>query len=333
MQECAAEEGVVGFVKALCVGLGLGVSCAALAQSDARYPQKPIRLISPFAPGGGASTIARMIAPELTDAWGQAIVVDNRPGAGGSIGTEMAARAPADGYTLVMATASTIVINPLVGKVGFDPVKDFTPVVHTATVPLVLVVHPSVPAKSVKELVAHAQGAGGRVNYASSGEGTTSHLAAELFKKTTSVQMVHVPYKGGGQAIIDLVAGHVQTGFVNILEALPQINAGRLRALAVSTSKRSQVAPNLPTAAEAGVAGYEVIQWSGVLAPAALPKELTAKLNAEIVRILARKEMRQRLIESGAEPGGGTPAEFASLIKSEIVKWSKVVQTVKLNTK
>jgi tripartite-type tricarboxylate transporter receptor subunit TctC len=315
------------------IGAVLGIACAyAHAQPDSRYPQKPVRLISPFAPGGGASTIARMIAPELTEAWGQSVVVDNRPGAGGSIGTEMAARAPADGYTLLMATASTIVINPLVGKVPFDPVKDFTPIVHTATVPLVLVVHPSVAAKSVKELVAAAKEAGGRINYASSGEGTTSHLAAELFRKTANVQMVHVPYKGGGQAIIDLVAGHVQTGFVNILEALPQVNAGRLRALAVSTSKRCAVAPNLPTVAEAGVSGYEVIQWSGVLAPAALPKELTTKLNADIVRILARKDIRQKLVDSGAEPGGGAPAEFAALIRSEIAKWSKVVQTVKLDT-
>ena len=315
------------FVKAL--ALSLAVGCAA---AQAQYPQKPIRLISPFAPGGGASTIARMIAPELTEAWGQSVVVDNRPGAGGSIGTEMAARAPADGYTFVMATASTIVINPLVGKVPFDPVRDFTPVAHTATVPLVLVVHPSVQAKSVKELIALAQSPSAKLNYASSGEGTTSHLAAELFAKTAKVQMVHVPYKGGGQAVIDLVAGHVQTGFVNILEALPQVNAGRLRALAVSTLKRSQVAPNLPTAAEAGLPGYEVIQWSGVLAPAGLPKEITAKVNCEIVRTLARKEIRQKLVDSGAEPGGGTPAEFGTMIRSEIAKWTKVVQTVKLDT-
>ena len=319
-------------VKAVGMGL-LGVASAlAHAQPGGAYPHKPVRLISPFAPGGGASTIARLIAPDLTEAWGQAVVVDNRPGAGGSIGTDMAARAPADGYTLLMATASTIVINPLVGKVPFDPVKDFTAIIHTATVPLVLVVHPAVAAKSVKDLVAVAKDPGGRINYASSGEGTTSHLAAELFKKTAQVQMVHVPYKGGGQAIIDLMAGHVQTGFVNILEALPQVNAGRLRALAVSTSKRSAVAPNLPTVSEAGVAGYEVIQWSGVLAPAGLPKELTAKLNADIARVLARKEIRQKLIDSGAEPGGGAPGDFAALIRSEIAKWSKVVQTVKLGT-
>ena len=326
-----------GLVLSLRVALALALLAAAstapAAESSAqsRYPTKAIRLISPFAPGGGASTVARLIGPELTEAWGQPVVVDNRPGAGGSIGTEMAARAPADGYTLVMATASTIVINPLVGKVPFDPIRDFTPVIHTTTVPLVLVVHPSVPAKSARELVAHAQSSGGRINYASSGEGTTSHLAAELFKSLANVQMTHVPYKGGGQAVIDLVAGHVQTGFVNILEALPQVNAGRLRALAVSTTKRSPVAPSIPTVSEAGVAGFEVIQWSGVLGPAAMPKAVTAKLNDQIVRILTRPDVRQRLIDSGAEPGGGTPEHFGSMIRSEIAKWSKVVKSVRLD--
>ena len=325
---------VVQAALAAAVGISVwGIACAQAAEQagDARYPVKSIRLISPFAPGGGASTVARLIGPELTEAWGQPVVVDNRPGAGGSIGTEMGARAPADGYTLVMATASTIVINPLVGKVPFDPVRDFTPIVHTTTVPLVLVVHPSVPAKSVKDLVAHAQATGGKLNYASSGEGTTSHLAAELFKTLSKAQMAHVPYKGGGQAIIDLMAGHVQTGFVNILEALPQVNAGRLRALAVSTSKRSPVAPTIPTTAEAGVPGYEVIQWSGVLGPAGMPKAVTTKLNTEILRILGRPDIRQRLIDSGADPGSGSPEQFGALIRAEIAKWSKVVKTVKLD--
>jgi tripartite-type tricarboxylate transporter receptor subunit TctC len=309
------------------------LACAAFAAGEAqpRYPVKAIRLISPFAPGGGASTVARLIGPELTEVWGQPVVVDNRPGAGGSIGTELAARSPADGYTLVMATASTIVINPLVGKVPFDPIRDFTPVVHTTTVPLVLVVHPGVPVKTVKELVGYAKEQGGRINYASSGEGTTSHLAAELFRSLTNAPMTHVPYKGGGQAIVDLVAGHVQTGFVNILEALPQVNAGRLRALAVSTTKRSPVAPSIPAVVEAGVPGYEVIQWSGVLGPAGLPKGVVSKINAEIGRILARPDVRQRLVDSGADPGGGSPDQFGAMIRSEITKWSKVVKSVKLD--
>ena len=307
------------------------IAAAAGHTTEARYPVKAIRLISPFAPGGGASTVARLIGPELTEAWGQPVVVDNRPGAGGSIGTDIAARSPADGYTLVMATASTIVINPLVNKAPFDPIRDFTAIAHITTVPLVLVVHPSVPAKTVKELVAYSKEAGGRLNYASSGEGTTSHLAAELFRTLANVQMVHVPYKGGGQAIIDLVAGHVQTGFVNILEALPQVSAGRLRALAVSTSKRSPAASTIPTVSEAGIAGYEVIQWSGVLAPAGLPRTITLKLNDRIGRILARPDIRQRLLDSGADPGGGTPEAFGAMIRSEIAKWSKVVKAVKLD--
>jgi tripartite-type tricarboxylate transporter receptor subunit TctC len=323
-------------VLAALFALSAPFSAPALAQMTkpvpgAAYPAKPIRLISPFAPGGGASTVARLIGPELTEAWGQPVVVDNRPGAGGAIGTEMAARAPADGYTLVMATASTIVINPLVAKVAYDPIKDFTPIVHTTTVPLVLVVHPSVPVKSLAEFITHARSPAARMNFASSGEGTTSHLAMELFKSMGRVDLTHVPYKGGGQAVIDLVGGHVQTGFVNILEALPQVNAGRLRALAVSTPRRSAVAPQIPTVGEAGVSGYSVIQWSGVVAPAAFPRELTSRINAEIVRILARPAVRERLVAGGAEPGGGSAEEFSALIRTDIAKWTKVVKTLKLH--
>jgi tripartite-type tricarboxylate transporter receptor subunit TctC len=301
--------------------------------AEGTYPAKPIRLISPFAPGGGASIVARLIGQELVESWGQPVVVDNRGGAGGAIGTEMGARAPADGYTLVMATASTIVVNPLMSKAPFDPVRDFTPVAHTTTVPLVLVVHPSLSVKSVKELIAHARAPGVRLNYASSGEGTISHLAAELFKVTSSTVMMHVPYKGGGQAIIDLMAGHVATGFVNVLEALPQVNAGRLRALAVSTPARSAVMPAIPTVAESGIPGFEVIQWSGVMGPAGLPPHIVAKLHTEIMKILARPAMRERLISGGADPGTGTTAQFGALIKAEIAKWSRIIQAAKLETR
>ena len=274
--------------------------------------------------------MARLIAQDLFEAWGQPVVVDNRSGAGGAIGTELGARAPADGYTLLMATASTLVVNPLMSKVPFDPLRDFTPVAHTTTVPLILVVHPSLPVKSVNELIAHARAPGARVNYASSGEGTISHLATELFKSTTGVSMAHVPYKGGGQAIIDLMAGHVQMGFVNVLEAAAQVQAGRLRALAVSTPARSAVMPTVPTVAESGVAGYAVIQWSGVVGPAALAPEIVTKLNTDILKSLARPAMRERLIGSGADPGSGSPAQFGALIKAEIGRWSKVIQAAKL---
>lgn len=307
-------------------------SDTAPSGANANYPIKPIRLISPFAPGGGASLVARIIGQELTEAWGQSVVVDNRGGAGGVIGTELAAHALPDGYTLMMATASNIAIRPLVGKVPFDPIRDFTPIAYTTTVPLVLVVHPSVAAKSVKELIALAGARDSRLNFASSGEGTISHLAGELFKRSAAVSMTHVPYKGGGPALIDLVAGHVQTGFVNILESLPQVKAGRLRALAVTSPVRSPVAPDVPTVAEAGVPGYEVTQWSGVMGPAGLPKAIVTKLNGEIERILAKPQVRDRLAGDGAQPGGGPPERFGAFIKAEINKWAKVVKAIKLDS-
>ncbi len=297
------------------------------------YPSKPIRLISPFAPGGGASIVARLLSEPLTETWKQPVVVDNRAGAAGAIGTEMAARSAPDGYTLVMATASTIIVNPLFSKVPFDPIKDFAPVARTTTVPLVLVVPSAIPAKAVKELIALASVRPGGLTYASSGEGSVSHLAGELFKSATGIGMVHVPYKGGGQALIDIIAAHVQTGFVNILEALPGMRSGRLRGIAVTSPARWPTIPEVPTVSESGVPGYSVIQWSGVLAPAGTPRDVVLKLNAEIVRTLNRAELRERLIESGAQPGSGTPEEFGAFIETEIAKWSTVVKTAKLGAK
>lgn len=313
------------------------IACASAAASaqaqSAHYPSKPIRLISPFVPGGGASIVARLLSEPLTEAWKESVVVDNRAGAAGTIGTEMAARSAPDGYTLVMATASTIVINPLYSKVPFDPVRDFAPVVRTTTVPLVLVVPAAVPAKSVKELIALASSRAGGVSYASSGEGSISHLAGELFKSAAGVNMTHVPYKGGGQALIDIIAGHVQTGFVNILEAQPNVRSGRLRGLAVTTPARWPTLADVPTVAESGVPNFAVIQWSGVLAPAATPRDIVSKWNAEILRILNRPDMRERLIESGAEPGSGTPEEFGAFIKAEIAKWASVVKSARAGAK
>ena len=314
---------------AICLCVVLTALGATLA-SSAEYPNKPIRLISPFAPGGGASLVARVIAQELTEAWGQSVVVDNRSGAAGVIGTEIAARAPPDGYTLLMVTASNIVIRPLVDKVPFDPVKDFTPIIYTTTVPLVLAVHPTVAAKSVTELIALARTREARLNIASSGEGTISHLAGELFKASTGANLTHVPYRGGGPALIELVGGQVLTGFINILEALPQVKAGRLRALAVTSPQRSPVAPDVPTVAEAGVPGFEVTQWSGMMGPAGLPKAIVAKVNGEIERILARPQIRDRLTGDGAQPGGGPPERLGAFIKAEIQKWDKVIKNMKL---
>jgi tripartite-type tricarboxylate transporter receptor subunit TctC len=294
------------------------------------YPTKPIRLIAPFAPGGGASIVARLISEPLAERFKQPVVVDNRPGGGGTLGTEMAARAAPDGHTLVMATASTVVVNPLLFKASFDPVADFAPVAQTTTVPLILVVPAALPARTVKELVAIAASRPGGIAYASSGEGTISHLAGELFRTKTALEMVHVPYKGGGQALIDIIAGHVQTGFVNILEALPNIRSGRLRGLAVTSPARWAAAPEIPTIGESGVSGCEVLQWSGVLAPAGTPRDIVFILNAEIARIVNGPPTRERLVESGAQPGSGTPEEFGAFIKADIAKWSAVVNAAKL---
>ena len=311
---------------------GLLLSAVAIcgcAQADT-WPSKPIRLISPFVPGGGASLVARLLAPDLSEALGQSIVVDNRGGGGGVIGSEIAAHSRPDGYTFVMGTASNISVRPLIDKVPFDPIKDFSAIIHTTTVPLVLCVHPSVAARSVKEFIVLGRSKEARLNFASSGEGTISHLAGELFKMSSGVTMSHVPYKGGGQAIIDVIAGHVQLGFINILEASSQIKSERLRALAVTTAERSPILPNVPTVAESGLAGYEVTQWSGMLAPAATPPAIIARMNAEIDKILRKSLVRERLASDGAQPGGGSPEKFSAFIKADIAKWSKVVKNAGL---
>lgn len=301
------------------------------AASGARdYPTKPIRLINPFPPGGGSDAVAHLVGQRLFERWGQSVVVDNRGGAGGAIGTELAARAAPDGYTLAMATASTVVVNPLVNKVPFDPIKDFDAVIHTATVPLILVVHPSVPARSVKELIALAKSQPGKLNFASSGEGTISHLAGELFKAMAGTNMVHVPYRGGGPARNALLGGHVQLNFGNLLSAASHVKAGQLRALGVSTRKRATGMPDVPTLEEAGVPGYEVVQWNGILAPAGTPKAVIAKLNSEINKIVVLPEVQKLLVNSGAEPEGGTSEAFRDFIKADIVKWTRVIREANL---
>ncbi|HTD91641.1 MAG TPA: tripartite tricarboxylate transporter substrate-binding protein, partial [Burkholderiales bacterium] len=238
----------------------LGMMSAGPVLPQPAYPTKPIRLINPFPPGGGASIIGRLIAQELTERLGQSVVFDNRGGAGGAIGMEIAAHAVPDGYTLTMSTASTVTIHPLLSKVPFDPIKDFAPVSHISNVPLVLVVHPSVPAKTVKEFIALLKTQPGKFNFASSGKGTISHLAGELFMNSAGVSMVHVPFRGGGPALVDLLGGQVQINFANILSALPHVKGGRLRGLAVTSAKRSSAIPELPTVAASALPGYEVLQ-------------------------------------------------------------------------
>lgn len=310
--------------------LGAATSAAWCRAPAERYPYRPIRLIQPFPPGGGADVAARFVGQTLTERLGQTVVVDNRGGAGGAIGTELAAQAAPDGYTLLMATASTVVVNPLVNKVNFDPIRDFDPVVHISNVPLILVVHPTVPARTVQELINLAKAQPGKINFASSGEGTISHLAGELFKLLTGTDMVHVPYRGGGPARTALIGGQVQVNFGNMLATASDVRAGRLRALGVSTAKRTEGMPDVPTMREAGVTQYEVIQWSGMLAPRGVPKAFIERINREVNVILDQPKTKQFFLAGGSEVAGGAPQAFGALIKSEIAKWSKVIKQSKL---
>ena len=309
-----------------CVGLLLALAAAVPVLAQAAYPSKPIRLINPFPPGGGASIIGRVIAQELTERLGQSVVFDNRGGAGGIIGMEIAARAAPDGYTLTMATASTVTINPLLTKVPFDPIKDFAPVSHVSNVPLMLVLHPAVAAKTTTALIALLRAQPGKLNFASSGKGTISHLAGELFRNSAGVDMVHVPYRGGGPALVDVLGGQIQINFANLLSSLPHVKGGRLRGLAVTGAQRSSAIAELPTLAASGVPGYEVVQWNGVLAPARVPAAIIARLNREIERMLALPEMKSRLAADGADTAGGPPEKFSAFIRADIEKWAKVIK-------
>jgi tripartite-type tricarboxylate transporter receptor subunit TctC len=302
------------------------LASAPVAFAQPAYPTKPIRLINPFPPGGGASIIGRQIAQELTERLGQAVVFDNRGGAGGIIGMEIAARAAPDGYTLTMSTASTVTINPLLTKVPFDPIKDFAPVSHVSNVPLLLVVHPAVAARSTKEFIALLKAQPGKLNFASSGKGTISHLAGELFKNSAGVGMIHVPFRGGGPALVDVLGGQVQINFANILSSLPHVKGGRLRALGVTSAHRSSAIAELPTVAESALPGYEVVQWNGVLAPVRVPAAIITRLNSEIERILALAEMKSRLAADGADAAGGPPEKFSAFIRADIGKWAKVIK-------
>lgn len=302
------------------------LGCTGLAAAAEPYPNRPVRMIVAVPPGGPADTLARLVGPRLAEALGQTVVIDNRPGANGIIAYEMAARAAPDGYTFVLVAAG-VAINPsLYRNVPYDPVKDFAPITHGISVPNILVVHPAVPAKSVRELVALARTKPGQLTFASAGNGTSGHLALELFRLSAGIQLVHVPYKGGGPALAELMAGQVQSLFSIALAATPQIKAGKLRALAITSAERSPVAPELPTVAESGFPGFEVIGWFGWLAPADTPRELVGRLNREIVQTLNRPEIRDRLFGMSTVPVGNTPQQFAAFVRSERDKWAKVVR-------
>ena len=305
---------------------GIALAAPSAAQAPA-YPTKPVRMVVPFPPGGATDLIARDVAQKLSEVWGQSVVVDNRPGAGGNIGTELVAHAAPDGYTLEMGTVGTHAINEsLYAKIPFDHVKDFAPVVLVAGVPNVLEVNPALPINSVQELIAYAKANPGKLNFASSGSGTSIHLSGELFKVMAGVEMTHVPYKGSSPALQDLIGGRVQLMFDNLPPSLPQIKAGKLRALAVTSATRAPALPDVPTIAESGLPGFEASSWFGILVPAGTPPAIIAKINGEVVKWLASPEGKEKLAAIGANAAGGTPEDFARHIQAETAKWAKVVK-------
>lgn len=294
--------------------------------AESSYPVRPLRIIVPQSAGGSTDLVARLVAQKLTDALGQAVVVDNRPGAGSIIGTDLVAKANPDGYTLLVV-ASSITLNPTLHKnLPFDPIRDLAPISQLSAFPNMLVTHPAVPVKSVQELIAYAKANPGKLNYGSSGAATGTHLSAELFKLMTGVQMVHVPYKGGAPAVTALLGGQVQLNFATLPSVLPHVKSGRLRALGVTTTKRSPAAPEVPTIAEAGVPGYDHAPWNGMLAPARTPKAVIARLNGEVAKATHTAEMRSALLQEGAEPVGNTPEAFGTIIREETAKWAKVIR-------
>jgi tripartite-type tricarboxylate transporter receptor subunit TctC len=306
------------------VALTMFMSDAVLAQA---YPTRPVHIVVPSSPGAGVTDImARLVGQHLSARIGQQIVVDNRPGASGIIGAEFVSRAAPDGYTFLIANVSLIVNPFLYPKMPYDPLKDFIPVTNLNSAPLLLVVHPSVPAKSVMELIAYAKSHPGRLNYGSGGLGSTPYLAAELFKSLAGIDVVHVPYKGGAPALSDLVGGQLSFMIENMPGTMPYVRANNLRALAITSPQRSGLAPELPTMAEAGVPGYEISGWNGLFAVKGTPPEIVAKLHSDVAKILRTAEVRQELAALGAEPVGDTPEEFAAFLKTDMARWGKIIQ-------
>jgi tripartite-type tricarboxylate transporter receptor subunit TctC len=299
---------------------------ASTAAEAQQYPARPIRFICPFAPGGGTDILARLLAQRLYEPLGQPVIVDNRPGAGGVIGAEIAARSPADGYTIVLGSPGPLTINPSLQKVPYDTLRDFAPITLAQISPFVLLVHPSVPANSVKDLIALAKAKPGTLNYGSAGNGSVSHFSSEQFKALAGVDVVHVPYKGAGPYLIDLVAGRLQMAFENLPTVWPNVRSGKLRLLAVGTKSRSALVPDAPTVAEAGVPGYESSTAFGVLAPAKTPAAAIARLNKELVRILHSPDIKDKMTAEGVEAVGGTPQQYAQHLKEELAKYGRIVK-------
>ena len=306
-----------------CLGVMLFVSAAA-AQS---YPSKPIRFVVPYPPGGPLDTVARLLGQKVAESVKQPVIVDNKPGAGGNIGADAVAKSPADGYTILMGAVATHAINPtLYASIPYDPVKDFQPVTQLASTPNVLIVNNSVPAANVRDFIAYAKAHPGKLNFGSGSTGSAGHLAGELFKAMAGVDMTHVPYKGAAPAMQDLIGGQVQVMFDNFASANTQVKAGKVKALAVTTAKRSTLAPELPTIGESGLPGFDINTWFGIFVPAGTPRDVVDRLHAEFTRALALPDIRERLVNLGAEPVGNRPEEFAAYIRSEGEKYARVIK-------
>ncbi len=307
---------------ALCAGW---LAAGAFAQPQS-WPNRPIRMIVASPPAGPSDILARLVAQQLTQAWGQTVVVDNRAGANGMIAGELTAKSDPDGHTFLLANAGFVINTALYDKVPYDPFREFVPITLAMSVPNILVVHPSLPVKSVAELIAWAKGKPGQLAVASAGSGSSGHLALELFQQVAGIRTIHVPFKGGGPALADVVAGQTQALFSISLAAMPQIRAGKVRALGVTSLKRLAAAPDIPTVAETGFAGFEVTGWFGFVAPVKVPRDIVTRLHAQIVRGLSAPEVRERLVDQGAEIVGSTPEAFGTYMKSEQVKWTKLIR-------
>jgi tripartite-type tricarboxylate transporter receptor subunit TctC len=317
-------------LKALCAGALAVCLLAAGAQAQSGYPNRPVKIVVPTAPGGGADTIARLYAQHMSKATGQQFYVENRPGAGNIIGIEAVARAEPDGYTLLLG-AATITLNHVVyRKLPYDMLRDFAPVTQMVSVPNVLVAHPSLPANNLREFVAAAKAKPGSINYASAGVGSNLHLAMELLKHRAGIDVIHIPYKGVGPAISDLLSGHVQSMVSNILSAKSHVEAGKLKAYAVTSAKRAAAMPDVPTVREAGVPDYEVLNWFGMFAPAGTPPDIVARLQAGAASMVSSDEVKKRLSGEGAEPVASTPAEFTAFVKAEMQMWSNVAEAANI---
>ncbi len=313
------------------VSLGLSlVASAALAQGAATYPNRPIKIVVPFAPGGTTDMLARLVGQRLTQSWGQPVVIENKPGAGATLGADIVAKSAGDGYTLLMGAAHHTIAQKVYSKVPYQFDRDFAPITVVAMVPNMVVVNADVPARNIAEFVALAKSQPGKLNYGSAGSGTAHHLIGEMFNLKAGVKLVHVPYKGSAPAVADLLSGQVQLMFDTVTSGLPQVKAGKLRALAVTTGKRSSAMPDVPTLSETVLPGFDVGTWFGLLAPASTPPAIVSKLNAEIVRIIQQPDVRKQMLEAGSEPIGNTSEQMAAQIRAELDAFESVVKQIKL---